>query len=81
MLEWDAPKTKDPLQQARAFIVYRFANGENIDLENPASIKSVTYGNSFIDAGVDNGNYTYVVTVLDRVNNESPNGVSVEVNN
>lgn len=81
MLQWDAPKTKDKLQQARAFVVYRFVKGEEIDLGNPASIQTVTYGNSFIDANVDKGNYVYVVTVLDRANNESPNGVSVEVNN
>lgn len=77
-LTWKAPVTDDPLQQARAFVVYRFEKGEDIDLNKAEAIRAVTYTPSFA-LPADGKEATYVVTVLDRVNNESPKGSAVTV--
>lgn len=78
-LRWKAPNTHDKMQQARAFVVYRFDRDEDIDLDNAAAIRAVTYEPQYIEA-VAKGRYTYVVTVLDRANNESPEGAKIKVN-
>ena len=57
---------------AKQYVVYRFAEGEQIDIENPAKIVAIT-PDTFYKLPYDKGNkrYTYVVTALDRMANES----------
>lgn len=80
-LSWKAPTSDDVMQQARAFVVYRFGKGEKIDIGNAAAIRAVTYSPSYTDSVNDKGgkSYTYVVTVLDRCNNESPAGTKLTI--
>ena len=79
-LTWRAPETTDPMQVAKAFVIYRFAQGEDIDLDNAAAIQAVTpYAEYVIPADTPRGTYRFVVTTLDRVNNESPEGKSLTV--
>ena len=78
-LRWKAPSTRDKMQQARAYVVYRFDDNGNIDIDDATAIRAVTYEPQYSEV-VDKGKYTYVVTVIDRANNESPEGVKIKVN-
>ncbi len=78
-ISWNAPVADDVMQQARAYVVYCFGEGEAVDLDNPASIACVTYSPEYVIPEWMEGVYTYVVTVLDRANNESKTGKSVVV--
>ena len=57
------------------YVVYRFADKKSINLEDASAIVVVTPANEFVakDKGV------YVITALDRVNNESPASKPVEI--
>lgn len=78
-LTWKAPATSDPMQEARAYVVYSFKEGEEIDLDKACAIRQVTYTPAYeLPEGAEG---TYVVTVLDRVNNESPKGTAIKVAN
>ena len=69
VLFWTAPKGKGWKDEAVKYVVYRFAEGEPIDLDNPANIVAVT-GYTFYNISKQ-GKATYVVTALDRMSNES----------
>ena len=72
VLFWTAPRAKDEMNEAVRYVVYRFAKGEKQDLENPANIVAIT-PNTFYNLPYHSGkeSYTYVVTALDRLSNES----------
>ncbi|SFF99412.1 Uncharacterized lipoprotein YddW, UPF0748 family [Prevotella sp. KH2C16] len=72
VLFWTAPKAKKWGDEVRKYVVYRFAKGEKIDIDNPSKILKITADTHLI-LPYDKGNerYTYVVTSLDRVGNES----------
>lgn len=78
-LNWSAPKADSPMQEARSYVVYRFAKGEKCDLENAAAIQCVTYKPEYVVPADVKGEYTYVVTALDCANNESKEGVSLKL--
>ena len=72
ILFWTAPKAKGVMDEAALYVVYRFAKGEKIDLEDPSKIVSLTRNTFFQLPYVDGKTrYTYVVTALDRLHNES----------
>ena len=80
ILTWKEPATDDPMQKAKAYVVYRFDAKSEIDLNNAAAIQAVTPQCQYIvPEGTPRGKYHYVVTVLDRVNNESAIGRAVTV--
>ncbi|MCH5221555.1 MAG: family 10 glycosylhydrolase [Muribaculaceae bacterium] len=64
---WDAPIPMGKAGDVVKFAVYRFDNRKNIDIEAPGALVALTYSKTFkpTKPGV------YVVTALDRVNNES----------
>ncbi len=79
-LQWQAPATTDPMQVAKAFVVYRFDAGADINLNDAKAIVAVTPHTHYaIPADTPRGKYVYVVTTLDRVNNESATGTTVKV--
>ncbi len=71
ILFWLAPKGEGWQDEAVKYVVYRFEKGEKIDTGNPAKIVAIT-SNTFHKLPYDNGKtkYTYVVTALDRMQNE-----------
>ncbi|MCR5152028.1 MAG: family 10 glycosylhydrolase [Prevotella sp.] len=73
VLKWKAPKGKGWKDKAVKYIVYRFMPNQPIDTEDPANIVCMTGNTWFVTP--DNNGATYVVTALDRMNNESQ-GVS-----
>lgn len=72
ILFWSVPRGKKWGDIAKQYVVYRFAKGERIDIENPAKIVAVTTDTYYklpYNKGIEK--YTYVVTALDRMSNES----------
>ena len=72
MLYWSAPKAKKWGDEARRYVIYRFAKGEKVNLSDASKIVKITYDTYYrlpYNGGTDK--YTYVVTALDRVGNES----------
>lgn len=74
-LTWNAPPAASDGDTAFGYVVYRFNEGEEVDLENAQHILEIIYDakrNYFTDFSVrKNARYTYAVTALDRLKNES----------
>lgn len=72
ILFWTAPKATAWNDVAHKYVVYRFAKGERVDLNDVSKIVTVTPGTMY-RLPYDDGKakYTYVVTALDRMSNES----------
>ena len=72
VLFWTAPKAKTQSDEAARYVVYRFANGEKVNTDDPSHIIAVTSA-TWLKLPYVNGSqkYTYVVTALDRLQNES----------
>ena len=60
------------MDEARQYVVYRFLKGERQNLEDPSKIVCIT-SNTFLPLPYAGGemDYTYIVTALDRLHNES----------
>lgn len=73
ILFWTAPKAKAWDETATKYVVYRFRDKEQIDIDRADKIVAIT-SNTFCQLPYDNGKtkYTYVVTALNRIQNESP---------
>lgn len=72
VLFWKAPKAKKVMDEARLYVVYRFAKGEKVDIDQSDHIVAVT-PNTMYKLPYEDGQerWTYVVTALDRLHNES----------
>ena len=72
VLFWTAPKGKGWDDEAVKYVVYRFAKDEKINIDDPSKICTIT-SEPFYKLPYNNGNvkWTYVVTALDRLQNES----------
>lgn len=72
ILFWTAPKSRNVMNEAVKYVVYRFADKEKVSLDDPSHIVCITT-DTFYKLPYDDGKtkYRYVVTALDRLNNES----------
>ena len=72
VLCWTAPRYKDEMDRPIKYVVYRFAKGEKIDLNDATKIVAFTQS-TFFPLTYQGGEmkFTYVVTTLDRLQNES----------
>ena len=72
ILFWTAPKYKDEMDRAVRYVVYRFADKEDVDIDDPSHIVAITC-QSWCKLPYEDGKtkYCYVVTALDRLYNES----------
>lgn len=72
ILFWTAPKAKAEMDEAVQYVVYRFKNGEKINISDPSHIVKITR-DTFYKLPYEDGKtkYQYVVTALDRLHNES----------
>ncbi|MCL1617325.1 family 10 glycosylhydrolase [Bacteroides sp. ET71] len=72
ILCWTEPKYRNEMQRAVRYVVYRFENKEDINLDDPSHIVAITpipfYKLPYTDG---KKKYRYVVTALDRMWNES----------
>ncbi len=71
-LFWSAPKSKTIMNKAESYVVYRFEGKEKVRLDDPSKIVAIT-ANQLLKLPYENGStkYTYVITALDRLHNES----------
>ena len=72
VLFWTAPDARTEMDRAHQYVVYRFTAGEKVDLNDASHILCITR-NTMLPLDYQGGNtkYTYVVTALDRLQNES----------
>lgn len=71
-LFWMPPKGTKEMDVARNYVVYRFGKGERVDLFDPSRIVAVTPQTLYkLPYASGNDKYVYVVTALDRLQNES----------
>ena len=73
ILVWLTPnkeKTK-PMDKAVNYVVYCFAKGDKVDTDDASKIVTITPNNYYVLPAGAKGKYTYVVTTLDRLQNES----------
>lgn len=72
VLFWSKPKAKKWGDDVNRYVVYRFAKGEKVDLDEASHILAIT-PDTYYRLPYQGGEtkYTYVVTSLDRVGNES----------
>jgi len=74
-LTWESPLPVRDNEPAYGYVVYRFETGEEIDINNPDKIRNISFDSSkrsFLDKDTrKRARYTYVVTTLDRLKNES----------
>lgn len=72
VLVWIAgDKKNDVMNEPYRYVVYRFGKGESVNLDNPANIVEITSKPYYVLPGGLSGKYVFVVTVLDRMQNES----------
>lgn len=84
-LTWHGAKAKKEMDKAVQFVVYKFAPNEKVDLSDPSHIACVTrrLSDSTVKlqyplGGEDLSGYTFVITALDRLHNESK-GVKIKL--
>ena len=72
ILFWTAPKGKNWQTTAVRYVVYKFAKGEKVDINDASKIVAITR-NTFLKLPYKDGKtkYTYAVTALNRLQNES----------
>lgn len=72
VLFWKAPKGKTWKDKAEKYVVYCFANGEKVDIKDASKIVAIT-SEPFVKLVYNGGKkkYTFVVTALDKMQNES----------
>lgn len=69
---WTPPKYKEELQRATAYAVYAFPKGVRTDISQSTHLVAITT-DTYYPLPYQQGQhkYTYVVTALDRLHNES----------
>lgn len=79
-LEWQAPEKATDGESATYYVIYRFMEGEEIEIDNPLFIQAIQRDTYFEDRQLYPGTqYTYVVTAVDRQHNESKTYEVLEV--
>ncbi|WP_134088995.1 glycoside hydrolase family 10 protein [Olivibacter sp. XZL3] len=85
-LRWDQPPVASDGETAYGYVIYRFNEGEEIDLNNAQNILEIIFDASrtyYTDQSVRSGaRYTYIVTAIDRMKNESiPSNTQITIPN
>ena len=71
-LFWSPPKAKTEMDAAKFYVVYCFPKGQKIDLSSSTHIFAVTSETMYkLPYNFGKEKYTFVVTALDRLQNES----------
>ncbi len=72
ILFWTAPKATHEMDKAVQYVVYRFARKEKVNIDDASKIVAITR-DTYYKLPYEDGKtkYVYVVTALDRLQNES----------
>ena len=72
VLFWTAPKGKGWKDAANNYAIYRFEQGEKVDINDPSHLVAITPDTHYeLPQSVSGSRYVYAVTALDRMQNES----------
>lgn len=74
ILMWEAPEKANDNEIASYYVVYRFDENEEINIENTSKILAIHREKKhiFVDKSATSGkNYAYAITAVDRLHNES----------
>jgi uncharacterized lipoprotein YddW (UPF0748 family) len=74
VLNWDEPLLAKDKEPVYGYVIYRFYQGDRINLDDPKYILNISYDNetAYVDDTIEEGKtYQYVVTAIDRLKNES----------
>jgi hypothetical protein len=72
VLFWTAPKSKKWYDDATKYVVYRFEKGEDLNIDDPTKILTITRDTHCeLPDAPRKTQAVYVVTALDRMQNES----------
>ena len=72
VLFWTAPKGNGWKDEAVNYAVYRFENGERINLDDPSKMVAITRDTHYeLPDAAEGSRCVYAVTALDRMQNES----------
>ena len=80
VLVWlhDEKSNTQEMNKAYRYVVYRFGKKERVDLDDPSKIMAIVKNGYYELPDSLEGEYQFVVTVLDRMQNESE-GVKCKV--
>jgi uncharacterized lipoprotein YddW (UPF0748 family) len=81
-LKWTKPAKAQDGETASGYVIYRAEEGERINILNPKYILRISFQDFtfFLDTNVEKGKrYTYLVTALDRLKNESEPSMAIGV--
>jgi len=81
-LYWNPPATASDGDTAKWYVLYRFDNQEELNLDNPEHIHVIIRANetSYLDeAALPGESYKYVVTSIDKLKNESTPSNTLEI--
>lgn len=73
-LKWAAPLIASDGETASGYVIYRFDEGEEMDVLHPKHILRISFEEFtfFMDTNIEKGKrYNYLITALDRLKNES----------
>ncbi len=80
VLTWEPPYPATDGERASYYVVYRFEKSDNISLEHPEHILTLTRNTNFTDLeALPNKKYLYIITSVDRLHNESMASREVKV--
>ena len=73
-LTWDLPLIARDKEPVYGYVIYRFEGTEKIDIDDPKNILHIQYNTDLFynDDTVQRGKtYSYIITAIDRLKNES----------
>lgn len=83
-ISWKEPVVAADGDCAYGYVIYRFEKGEKIDIEKANHIIKISYSSidtKYTDLAVSaNHTYTYLVTAIDRLKNESKGSNNASIN-
>ncbi len=74
ILQWEKASASADGDTARNYVIYRIEEDDSLDLSNPENILDIIYSKEleYVDSGgAEYQSYTYLVTSLDKLDNES----------
>lgn len=81
-LKWSVPTLARDEQHVYGYVIYRFNDGDKINVDDPKNILRIQYNNglTYEDTTVQKGKtYLYVITAIDRLKNESDRSPTIAV--
>lgn len=80
LLQWKRQKKQNPMQEQVYFCIYRFEKDEPVNLSDGSKLIATTRETSYkLPYRKGETEYTYVVTAVDRMHNESQKGVQKKI--